>query len=145
MKQSFDCYGEEATSVIDIQELLFPEFTNFDDTVSTELCQHSPRNDLTQEALQLIFKSFASTTLSLVLDHLPGGQYHSVIDPQIALEVAFVPTTNSAQKRDFAILDGLLSQKPNDIILHWNFYSFIHKSKQHNGLQVKVKKRRKTT
>ena len=113
MKQLFDCWGEDATSVIDNQEVLFPEFTNFDDIVSKELFQQSPHDALTQEALQLIFKSFASTTQRLVIDHLPGGQYHSVSDPQIALEVASVPTTNVAPERDFAVLDRLLSQKPN--------------------------------
>ena len=113
MKQSFDCWGEDATSVIDNQEVLFPEFTNFDDMVSKELFQQSSHDNLTQEALQLIFKSLASTTQRLVIDHLPGGQYHSVSDPQIALEVASVPTTNVAPERDFSILDRLLSQKPN--------------------------------
>ena len=106
-------WGEDATSVIDNQEVLFPEFTNFDDIVSKELFQQSPHDALTQKALQLIFKSFASTTQRLVIDHLPGGQYHSVSDPQIALEVASVPTTNVAPERDFAVLDRLLSQKPN--------------------------------
>ena len=86
--------------VIDNQEVLFPEFTNFDDIVSKELFQQSPHDALTQEALQLIFKSFASTTQRLVIDHLPGGQYHSVSDPQIALEVASVPTTNVAPCRE---------------------------------------------
>ncbi len=57
---------------------------------------------MTQEAIELIFKSFSSTTKRLVLDHLPGGEFHSVSDAQIAREVKFVPKTNVAPERDFA-------------------------------------------
>ena len=49
-----------------------------------------------------------------MIDHLPGGKYHSSLcEPEIASEVASVPKTNVAPERDFAVLDRLLSQKPN--------------------------------
>jgi hypothetical protein len=113
MKELFDRWGEDATSVIDSEEVLFPDFTNYDDIVSKELFKLSPNDALAQEALQVILKSFASATQRLVLDHLLGGQYHSVSDPQTTLEVEFVPKTNEAPERDFEVFNRLLSEKPN--------------------------------
>ena len=54
------------------------------------------------------------TTQRLLLDHLPGGKYHSeVVDTIIVQETATVPTTNVSPERDFAILDRMLRGKPN--------------------------------
>uniref|UniRef100_A0A1X7VXM3 Uncharacterized protein n=1 Tax=Amphimedon queenslandica TaxID=400682 RepID=A0A1X7VXM3_AMPQE len=83
IKQSFDCWDEDATLVIDNQEVLFPEFTNFDDIVCKQLFQQSPHDDLTQEALELIFKCVAFTSQRIVIDHLPGSQYYFVSDPRL--------------------------------------------------------------
>ena len=113
MKEKFDIWGEDASSLMENEAVLFAEHTNADDTVAKDLFTPSSHDALTQEALQLIFKSFSSTTQRLVLDHLPGGEYHSIDDPQIAAEVEFVPKTNVAPERDFAVLDRLLSEKPN--------------------------------
>ncbi len=68
---------------------------------------------MVQEILQLLFKSFSLTAERLLLDHLPGGKYNSISDAAIIKETASVPTTNVAPERDFAVLDRLMSQKPN--------------------------------
>ena len=48
-----------------------------------------------------------------MVDHLPGGMYNSVVDPQIIQETKSVPNTNVTPERDFAVLDRLMTQKPN--------------------------------
>ena len=48
----------------------------------------------------------------LLLDHLPGGIYYSVTDAMVE-ETLSVPTTNVNPERDFAMLDRLMSEKPN--------------------------------
>ena len=68
---------------------------------------------MTQEILQLLFQSFVITLQRLVVDHLPGGMYNSVVDPQIIQETKSVPNTNVTPERDFAVLDRLMTQKPN--------------------------------
>ena len=59
--------------------------------IAEDLFKPSSCDALTQEALQLLFKAFSSTTERLALDHLPGGQYHTVHDPQLGLEIASAP------------------------------------------------------
>ena len=66
-----------------------------------------------EEVLQLLFKSFALTLQRLVIDHLPGGVYNSVQDPQIVLETKSVPVINVTPEHDLAVLDRLMSMKPN--------------------------------
>ena len=70
---------------------------------------------MVQELLQLIFKSFSLTMQRLLIDHLPGGEFFKfdVSDPMIIAETLSVPKTNVSPERDFAILDRLMSQKPN--------------------------------
>lgn len=68
---------------------------------------------MTQEVLQLIFHAFSTTCQRLLVDHLPGGVYHSVVDPAILKETAGAPITNVSPERDFAVLDRILRQKPN--------------------------------
>ena len=58
----------------------------------------------------MLFQSFSITLQRLVIDHLPGGMYNAVVDPQ---ETQSVPKTNIAPERDFAVLDRLMTQKPN--------------------------------
>lgn len=113
MKGKFDRWGKDARLIMDNEEVLFPEFTNCNDLVAEELYMPSAFDVMAQEILELLFKSFSSTTQRLVLDRLPGGQFHSTSDSQIVREVKCVPKTNVAPERDFAALDRLLSQKPN--------------------------------
>lgn len=68
---------------------------------------------MTQELLQLLFGAFSKTTQRLLLDHLPGGLYNSITDSSLIEETASVPTTNVAPKRDFAVLDRVMREKPN--------------------------------
>ena len=49
----------------------------------------------------------------LLLDHLPGGMYHSVTDSSVVEETSSVPTTKVSPEHDFAMLDRLMSEKPN--------------------------------
>ena len=68
---------------------------------------------MVQEILQILFKSFSLTIKRLLIDHLPGGEFHGVTDPSIVLETESVPNTNVPPERNFAVLDRLLSEKPN--------------------------------
>ena len=113
MKEKFEKWSIDAQSVMEADDLLFPEYTNLDDPVSKVLSQQSPDDVMVEEILQLLFKSFSLTLQRLVIDHLPGGVYNSVKDPQIILETKSVPVTNVTPERDFAVLDRLMSQKPN--------------------------------
>jgi len=112
MKNKFEKWSKDAQVVMDKDDMLFPDFTNDDDAVAKVLFQSSA-DVMTQEILQLLFQSFAITLQRLVIDHLPGGVYNSVIDPQIIQETKSVPKTNVTPERDFAVLDRLMTQKPN--------------------------------
>ena len=113
MKENFESWSMDAQGVMEENELLFPDYTNLDDPVCRALSQQSSDDVMVEEILQLLFKSFALTLQRLVIDHLPGGIYNSVQDPQIILETKSVPVTNVTPERDFAVLDRLMSQKPN--------------------------------
>ena len=45
--------------------------------------------------------------------YVQGGDYDSVTDTVLIKETKSVPLTNVAPERDFAVLDRLISQKPN--------------------------------
>ena len=114
MKNKFEEWSKDAQVVMDNEDLLFPGVTNNDDSVSKVLFHSVPNADvMTQEVLQLLFQSFAIALQRLVIDHLPGGMYNSVIDPQVIQETKSVPKTNVTPERDFAVLDRLMTQKPN--------------------------------
>ncbi len=49
----------------------------------------------------------------LLIDYLPGGEFHYVQDPAVISETLSVPKTNVDPERDFANLDRMLLQKPN--------------------------------
>ena len=87
MKDKFEKWSKDAQVVMDNEDLLFPAFTNNDDSVAKVLFQSAPDTDvMTQEVLQLLFQSFAITLQRLVIDYLPGGMYNSVVDPQVIQE-----------------------------------------------------------
>ena len=72
MKDKFEKWSKDAQTVMDNENLLFPSFTNNDDSVAKVLFQSAPDTDvITQEVLQLFFQSFAITLQRLVIDHLP--------------------------------------------------------------------------
>ncbi len=59
LKERFDQWSDDASSFMEREEILFPEQTHLDD-IAKDLLTTS-HDALTQEALQLIFKSFSST------------------------------------------------------------------------------------
>ena len=79
----------------------------------TLIQSNTSTDTLTLELLQLLFRTFSVTTQRLLVYHLPGGDYHDVMDETLIAEVASVPTTNVSPERDFAVLDCLLREKPN--------------------------------
>ena len=113
MKEKFDEWGDDSQQLINSQASLFPEFTNADDPIAQCLFQPTKNDGIVQELLQLLFKSFSLTIQRLLVDHLPGGEFHGMLDPEIIAETNSVPKTNVSPERDFAILDRLMAQKPN--------------------------------
>ena len=113
MKSNFEKWSKDVQAVMDNEDLLFPEFTNTDDPVAKVLFQSSQDDVMTQEILHLLFQSFVITLQRLVVDHLPGGMYNSVVDPQIFQETKSVLNTNVIPECDFAVLDRLMTQKPS--------------------------------
>ena len=83
------------------------------DEVWDALIKPDQSDVVVEEVLQLIFRAFSMTCQRLLVDHLPGGVYHSVTDPAIIQETASVPATNASPERDFAVLDRMLREKPN--------------------------------
>lgn len=113
MKMEFDKWGCDALALLEHDVLLFPDFTNETDDIAEYLNKPSHVDAMAQELLQLLCKSFSSTMQRMLIDHLPGGEFHSVSDTQMFDEAKSVPKTNVTPERDFAVLDRLLSQKPN--------------------------------
>ncbi len=113
MKAKFDKWGVDSRCLLENQATLFPDFMNTDDIVACSLFQPSENDGLVQELLQLLFKSFSLTIQRLPIDHLPGGKFYDVSDPNVMQETKSVPKTNVNPERDFSVLDRLMSQKPN--------------------------------
>ena len=87
------------------------------DTVAKKIFSSTLDDSLVQEISQLLFKEFAVATRRLITDHLPDGIFHSVTDDKMIGETSSVPKTNVSPERDFAILDRLMSEKPNAIYI----------------------------
>ena len=100
MKEKFDEWGDDSQHLINSQASLFPEFTNADDPIAQCLFQPTENDGIVQELLQLLFKSFSLTIQRLLVDHLPGGEFHGVLDPEIIAETNSVPKTNASPERD---------------------------------------------
>ena len=112
MKEKFEEWGEDAQAVLEGGDHLLRQHEKVDEVYKV-LFIGTQDDCVVQELLQLLFKSFAATVQRLLLDHLPGGQYNSVTDIALVEETKSVPTTNVSPERDFAILDRLMSEKPN--------------------------------
>ena len=113
MHALFEEWGQDAQCVIDREKGLFDDDQCKNDIVADKLFQPTLDDLMVQELLQLLFKSFALTAERLLSDHLQGGDYDSVTDTVLIKETNSVPLTNVAPERDFAVLDRLMSQKPN--------------------------------
>ena len=113
MRDCFKKWSNDARAVLENEELLFPDHTSVHDDVATCLYEPTENDHLVEELLQLLFKSFTLTVERLLADHLPGGEFHDISDPHIISETVSVPKMNVVPERDFALLDRLMSQKPN--------------------------------
>lgn len=111
MKEKFEEWGEDAQRIVEGCANFLPQQESHDN-VYKSLFMEAENDVIVQELLQIIFKSFAATVQRLLLDHLPGGIYYSVTDAMVE-ETLSVPTTNVNPERDFAMLDRLMSEKPN--------------------------------
>lgn len=131
MKEKFDEWGNDSHSVLENEASLFPDFTNADDPVAHCLFQSSDYDSAVQELLQLLFKSFSRTTQRMLMDHLPGGEFHNVMDPKLISATKSVPTTNRKEISQFWI-DSCL-RNPMQHILLWRQSSCIHTTRLHHG------------
>ena len=113
MHALFEEWGQDAQCVIDREKGLFDDHECKNDIVADKLFQPTSDDLMVQELLQLLFKSFALTAERLLSDHLQGGDYECVTDTVLIKETKSVPLTNVAPERDFAVLDRLISHKPN--------------------------------
>ena len=113
MKSKFDSWAEDADSVIRGIATLEDNSSLCADEVREALLETNATNEATLDLLKLLFGAFAETTQRLLLDHLPGGKYHSVEDNDAVEKLSSVPTTNVSPERDFAVLDRLMREKPN--------------------------------
>ena len=113
MHALFEEWGQDAQCVIDREKDLFDDDQCRNDIVADKLFQPTLDDLMVQELFQLLLKSFALTAKRLLSDHLQGGNYDSVTDTVLIKETKSVPLTNVAPERDFAVLDRLISQKPN--------------------------------
>lgn len=143
MKIKFDEWAEDAQCIVDNQDLLFAAHTDPNDEVARFLFQSTENDAMVQELLQLIFKSFSLTLQRLLVDHLPGGEFHGVTDPTILSETKSVPKTNVSPERDFAILDRLMSQKPNATYIALESLLLYSHNKTSAWLQSKTPDERK--
>ena len=81
------------------------------------------------------------TTQRLLINHLPGGIYSS-FDSDLFEEVASVPTTNVSPKCDFAMLDGLIREKPNARAIALESIILYSHNKTSNWLNQKASEER---
>ena len=78
-----------------------------------------------------------------MVDHLPGGVHNSVVDPQIIQETKSVPNTNVTPERDVAVLDRLMTQKPNATYIALESLLLYSHNKLLHGWKIKhLKKKR---
>ena len=115
MKEKFDVWSENSEELLEGNAVLEQDMVLYVhvDEVWDALLEPHESDVMVQEVLQLIFRAFSLTCQRLLVDHLPGGVFHSVTDPVIVQETAGVPVTNVSPERDFAVLDRMLREKPN--------------------------------
>ena len=83
----FEEWSNDAYSVVKDQPFICEGWSLSDaDEIFSSLCNKADKDDDLHELLQLLFKSFAISTQGLVVDHLPGGQFHDVSDPKVIQE-----------------------------------------------------------
>ena len=142
MKSKFDSWAEDADSVIRGIATLEDNSSLCADEVREALLETNATNETTLDLLKLIFGAFAETTQRLLLDHLPGGKYHSVEDNDAVEELSSVPTTNVSPERDFAVLDRLMREKPNASNIALESMILYSRNKTASWLQQKEPEKR---
>ena len=106
----------------------------------------SAENDtLVQELLQLLFKSFSATVQPLLMDHLPRGEFYEVKGTTVVEETKSVPVKNVSPERDIALLDRLLSQKPNATHIALESLLLYSHNQTATWLQLKPPEERETS
>ena len=112
--EKLEKWGEDSQEVMEGNDSLevFQDERGEDD-VQRQLFTSTLNDSMVQELLQMLFKSFVLTMQRILLDHLPGGVHHAVSDQNIVKETESVPTTNVNPERDLAVLDRMMSEKPN--------------------------------
>ena len=93
------------------EKLFDEEHSQLDaDIVAKKLFLPSSDKYLVEEVLRLIFKAFLVTTKRLLVDHLPGGEFHSVTDQKKQLQFQRLTLT---QTEILLYYHHLMSQKSN--------------------------------
>ena len=141
MKEKFEEWGEDAETIVEGYANFLPQHEVNDD-VYKALFMETENDAMVQELLQLLFKSFAATVQRLLIDHLPGGMYHSVTDSSVVEETSSVPTTNVSPECDFAMLDRLMSEKPNATHIALEFLILFSHNQTSTWLQLKSRDER---
>lgn len=100
IKEKFDTWCDDACALIEGSAVCIPGTEIHKDDVWDTLIQSNSTDTMTQELLQLLFRTFSVTTQRLLIDHLPHGIHHDVTDDDIIEETASVPTTNVSPERD---------------------------------------------
>ena len=99
MKTKFDTWSYDAHTLTEGSACLEQANIVHIDDVWTSIVESIASDTITMEVLQLL-SAFSLTSQRLLIDHLPGGKYHSVVDSELLQEPATVPTTNVAPERD---------------------------------------------
>ena len=111
MKLCLQRWCNNAQTILDGEETLFPEFTEKDEVWNSLFSQDKSSEEVDSICVQAL--EIAMNCILLILerqavDHLPGGKYF-----QNTKSNSVVPATNIASERDFAILDRLMRCKPS--------------------------------
>ena len=142
MKDKFDQWKEDAVAFTKGEAFLDSAGEVHKDEVWLALINPCDSDAMTTELLQVLFGAFSITTQRMLLDHLPGGQYHSVTDQRIIEETTSIPTTNVQPERDFAIFDRLLREKPNATSIALESVILFSQNKTSKWLDQKTATRR---
>ena len=129
-----ECLSGEATLYIDSPPVI--------DHIWDALIRPSENDALTQELLQLIFRSFVILLGRLLHDFLSEGPLSEPSDSLLE-ETKSVPKSNTVSERDFAKLDRYLLEKPNASTLALESLVLFSNNKTSEWLKQKTEKEQK--
>ena len=93
-------------------------------------------NDMTKQALEIIFSGLAVVTRRMLHDHVGDGKFaNGRNDQELVKETESVNTTNVETEQDFGMLDKLMKLKPKALdIVHESTIMFTrNKTSQWRG------------